>query len=254
MLDYSGMEALTAPEKIGFMFKQGSLGIDKIMSKLKFSIHTVDYHTVKNHVVRSNINFLKNAGFPITTPAHFNPKDLTWEEYTTNVLNGVLLASHMGEEANRYYGWLKTIASSGKIPHLFKYSITDFDRLVSDSTIFVSGLIKNTSNKSNLGDVYGNFNELFASVNKFNLNVKGLKSRDIEVLSKQFDMIYDIGEILRLRINNNDIVLTGEGLDFVGKTLNDIVSALNITGVMVGLINELTAVYKTQCEEIVKMK
>lgn len=243
-----GLEALSIPERVRFFFKESSLGIDRLMGKISFNIHQVD--TSKISKVDKNVNFLRHTADAITIPAYFNQKVCDWPTYQKKVLQSVLLASQLNNEAERFYSWLKDIIKTGKVSKLYQFSITDFDTLVAESSEFIHALQKADSNKKPLGELYDSFGKMQEEINKFNTNVKPLKARDVEILDKTFNNIYDLGSLLYRKIEASDIVLSVTDLEILKERIQMIVETLNVTGAMVGLLNELTAVYRSQVAEI----
>lgn len=247
----AGVEALTIPERVKFFFKESNLSIDQLMSKISFNIHQVDVDKlVKNS---NNINFLKNTAAPLTVPAYFNPVVCDWKTYQDKVLQSVLLAIHLNKEADDFYSWIKNIVKTGKVARLYQFSVSDFDQLVDECDEFISSLKISDSKRKPMGELYDNFGLMAEHISRFNLNVKPLKARDVEVLDKTFNNIYEIGNLLYRKIEVSDIVLAKEDIDLVKERIQMIVKALNVTGAMVGLLNELTAVYRSQIDEVCRL-
>lgn len=247
-----GLEALSIPERVRFFFKESSLGIDRVMGKISFNIHQVDVSKIVS--VDRSVNFLRNASVPVTIPAYFNQKVCDWNTYQSKVLQSVLLAAQLHVEAQSFYDWLKDIVKTGKVAKLYQFNITDFDSLVAESREFISALQKSDSLKKPIGELYDSFGKMNEQITRFNLNVKPLKARDVEILDKSFNNIYDIGSLLYRKIEASDIVISSGDLDIIKERIQTIVEALNVTGAMVGLLNELTAVYRSQVAEIQKLK
>ena len=248
----AGVEALTIPERVKFFFKESSLNIDQLMSKISFNIHQIDVDKLSKNV--RTVNFLKNTAAPLTVPAYYNPSVCSWKTYQDSVLQSVLLAIHLNKEADDFYNWLKNIAKTGKVARLYQFSVSDFDQLVSDCDEFISSLKPSDSKRKPLGELYDNFGLMGEHIARFNLNVKPLKARDVEILDKTFNNIYDIGNLLYRKIEANDIVISKDDLDLVKDRIQMVVKALNVTGAMVGLLNELTAVYRSQIDEVSNLK
>ena len=106
------------------------------------------------------------------------------------------------------------------------------------------------SKRKPLGELYDNFGLMGEHIARFNLNVKPLKARDVEILDKTFNNIYDIGNLLYRKIEANDIVISKDDLDLVKDRIQMVVKALNVTGAMVCLLNELTALYRSQIDYV----
>lgn len=248
----AGVEALTIPERIKFFFKESSLNIDQLIGKISFNIHQVDVDKLRKNT--QTINFLKNTATPLTVPAYFNPTVCDWKTYQDKVLQSVLLAIHLNKEADDFYSWLKEIVKTGKVGRLYQFSVSDFEQLVGECDEFISSLKNSDSKRKPMGELYDNFGLMAEQMGRFNLNVKPLKARDVEILDKTFNNIYDIGNLLYRKIDVKDITLSKEDVDLIKDRIQMVVKALNITGAMVGLLNELTAVYRSQIEEISRVK
>lgn len=249
-----GMESFSIPERFKFFFKEASLSTDKILSKLSFNIHQVDTKVLAEINKNRSVNFLRAAAFPITVPAFYNAKVTDFNSYQSKVVQSVLLVSQINVEAETFYKWLKDIVKTGKVTKLHSFAISDFEELISESETFLDQLEAGESKKKPISELYDSFGKMEESINWFNTNVKVLKARDVELIDKQFNNIYEIAELLYRKIKANDIVISKEDLDLVKDKLIEIARVLNITGAMVGLLNELSAVYRSQVSEVKTMK
>lgn len=251
----SGFESLSIGENFRLFFSELSTSIDKRLSLLAKSIHTVNFDPVRLHLKKHNVLYVKNTATQILVPEGYIPGMGSMATYTKNITLGVYIVSTLKTEAARLYDWMKEIVSKGRMSQEFRWSIGDFGQAITKAENFIKGLPDNGSTvKQNLGTVYISFEEMWDTMHQYNIAVKNLGSRDAEVIAKTIADVFDIGQILVKKIQNNDITLTKEAIGEVEAIVNRFRDFTNIAGVMIVLLNELTAVFQSQLDTVGKLK
>lgn len=248
----NGNESLSVADNFRFFFKELSVGFDKKVAGLSHSAHVVDVKPLVNAI--PSINYFRHELDLIPVPAFFDPNKMNWETYCANVNTAPFLISTLSTEASRFYDWLKEIASRGVVARSFSYTIASTDESVAKATAFIKSLSETKNSKVRLNQVYESPGQAVDLIGQFNSTVMMLKPRDIEVTTKQLDLVYKIGELLADKIKSGDIVLNADSLETIQKRIDSFVNLVNITGAMSGMLNELTAVFKEQVDHLKAMK
>lgn len=252
--DIAGMEALGIGEKTGLFFSELSLSIDKAFAKLKTSAHVVNYDQVSKVVGLNNPNFFKHASDQLPTPAFFSKDAMSFEDYCKGVNLAPVFLSEMNTEIARFYSWLKEVASKGVIGHTYRFSISSTTQMVFDVESFIGSLKEHKNSTAHFNDMYSSFNDVFNTIQQFNSAVSTVKSRDIEVLAKNLDMVSKIGNLIVEKIKASEIVLDEQSMGKIQTLFTEFSNYANYLGVMLGLMNEQTRVFEEQLSDIKKMK
>ena len=254
LLAITGIESLGLRESMGLFFNEFNRSMDRKLASLKGSIHEIDYRSAQRHLEDKNVLFVRNAGVEITVPEYFSGAMGEMETYARHLLNGVYIINNLKTETVRLYDWLKTVVKQGRMDKSFSWSISDFDQCVEQTDAFIKEMESNGKAKFPLDQVYLQFNDAFMLINQYNQVIKSLKARDIEVMSRDITAVYEIGSLLVSKIEANDIVLAKSALVDIQFVINNYVHLVNVAGVVTGLLNEMSAVFKAQLTEFQKMK
>ena len=255
--EVAGQEGLPLPKLFtpieGFRIRLSSLSLqlDKKIAGMSRSIHEVKYQSAQMRAEK--LKYLKCDSNTLPIPTNFDPRNITWEKYINYCISAVSLVDNFKTDSARFYDWLREIAAKGKVGGTFRYTISGTARQI-DS---LDGFIKLLGNKSHtatrpLADMYPSFNEMFKQINTYNNTVKMVKARDAEIIAKQLKLNADLGELVLARIVSSDIVLNESDIKTIQVTFDEFERYMNITGAMVGLLNELSAVLTAQCKEVEK--
>ncbi|AGB07116.1 hypothetical protein [Vibrio phage VP4B] len=250
-----GMEAfdlkkyLTPIEGFRMRFKSLSLELDKKIAGMSSSIHTVDYN--KAQAKANHQSYFNRSKTMIPIPVHFNPRTTTMEKYIKSCISAVGLVDAFKTDSSRFYDWLREIAAKGKVSGTFRYTVSSTSRQIDDLQRFIETLGNSKKEMQlPLKDLYPSFNEMFRSINEYNLNVKMIKPRDAETIARQLQLNAELSELVLQRIMSNDIVLDENDIDNIKRVFDDFERYMNLTGALVGMLNELSAVLKAQCDVI----
>lgn len=254
LLALTGIESLGLRESMSMFFGEFNRSVDRKLAALKSSLHEVDYRSTQRYLADKNVLFVRNAGTEITVPEYFTGAMGEMETYTRHLINGIFIVNGLKTETARLYDWLKSIVKKGRMDKSFSWSISDFDACLEQTETFIKELDSNNKAKFPLDQVYLQFNDAFMLMNQYNLAIRSIKSRDIEILTRDITAVYDVGSLLVTKIEANDILLSKEALVDIQLIINNYVHLVNIAGVVTGLLNELTAVFQRQLEEFRKMK
>ena len=254
LLALTGIESLGLRESMSLFFNEFNRSIDRKMSALKSSIHEIDYRSTQRYLESKDILFVRNAGVEITVPEYYSGAMGEMETYVRHLINGILIINGLKTETARLYDWLKSIVKRGRMDKSFSWAITDFDQCVEQTDTFIKDLDPNNKAKFPLDQVYLRFDDAFMLINQYNQTAKSLKSRDIEILSRDITAVYEIGSLLVTKIEANDILLEKSALVDIQLVVNNYIHLVNVAGVVTGLLNELTAVFEAQLGEFRKMK
>lgn len=251
----AGFEALSIGESFSLFFSELSTSIDKRLSLLAKSIHVVNFDQTRLRLKKENILYVKNTTTQLLVPEGYLAGMGSMMTYTKNVALGVYIVSSLKTEAARLYDWLKDIVSKGRMGQEFRWSIGDFGQALTKAENFIKGLPDNgrTTNQ-NLGVVYSSFEEMWDVIHTHNVAVKNLGSRDAEMIAKIVSDVFDIGQLLVKKIKANDLVLTPEAIAEVEGIVNRFRDFCNVAGVMMVLLNELTAVFQSQLKSLEALK
>ncbi|BAW98414.1 phage protein [Vibrio phage pTD1] len=250
-----GQEAFNLNKYLGpiegfrMRFKSLSLELDKKIAGMSSSIHTIDYAAAQSKANKES--YLKRANTPMPIPVHFNPRNTTMEKYIKSCISAVALVDSFKTDSSRFYDWMREIASKGKVSGTFRYTVSSTSRAIDELDKFIKTL-GNPKKEMNipLKDAYSSFNEMFRNINEYNINVKMIKPRDAETIARQLQLNAELGELLLARIASNDVVLNENDLDIIKRVFDDFERYMNLTGALVGMLNELSAVLKAQCDAI----
>lgn len=251
----AGYEALSIGESFNLFFGEMSASIDKRLSLLSKSIHAINFDQTRLRLKKENILYVKNTATQILVPEGYMAGMGSMMNYTKNVALGVYLVSSMKTEAARLYDWMKEIVSKGRMGQEFRWSIGDFGQAITKAETFIKSLPDNGRTVTqNLGVVYISYEEMWDTIHTYNNAVKGLGSRDAEIISKNVADVFEIGQLLVKKIQSNDISLSRESIGEVESIVNRFRDFSNVTGVMMVLLNELTAVFQSQIKTLDGLK
>lgn len=253
-LEVTGVEQLSLTESIGAFFKEFATATDRKVASLSPSAHTVDVNKLRGVLKTRDTKFVKNTGVGITIPANFTPGIASMTAHVNGVVEGVFLISCLKTEAVRLYDWLKQIVKNGRPDTNFRWSITNFDTAIDKATRFVKMLPdENRRLKAPLGEVYVNFDEMFAVCERFNMVVKQLGARDIEIAAKELANAYSMGQLLIEKVKSNELVFDKLVVVNLEIVVNGFIELTNLCGAMMTLLNELSAVLREQINEVSKL-
>lgn len=251
----TGFEALSIGDKFDLFFKEISTSIDKRMGALAKSIHVVDFQSVQKKLQREEVLYVRNTSTEILTPEGYVPGMGNMMAHTAAVTDAVYVISSLKTEASRLYDWLKQIISKGRMDTEFRWTIGEFGMAVTKAEDFVKNLPDNSRNLHyNLGQVYISFDEVWAVMNTFNNSVRTLGARDVEITAKVLSDVYSLGQLLVRKIHANDIMLSPEAIGDIERVVNKFAELTNISGAMMVLLNELSAVFSSQLKTLSGLK
>lgn len=253
-LKIAGLEEMSLGESISAFFKEFSMAADRKVARLSSSVHKVDTDALRKAINNRKILFVKNTGVDIVVPANYTPGIASMMSHTKGVVDGVYLLSSLKTEAARLYDWLKQIVKTGRPDTTFRWSISSFDAAIDKADHFVMNLPdENRRNKCPLGQVYVNFEEMFDVLDTFNTVTKQLGARDVELVAKELEQAYSMGQLLVEKIKNNDLTFDKSVIFNIETTINSFVKLTNLCGAMITLLNELSAVLREQIKEVVTL-
>lgn len=250
-LNIAGCEAFTVGERVGLFFKEVSTSIDRGMASLKSSAHVIDYSKAEQNLRKPSAMYIKNTSKPITIPRLFNPKVMAFGEYIELVTDLIKFNVELRDESKKLYVWLKAIVSSGKVPANYTHNLGFFG-WGQDLRERIGKLKAIDTKQASLSQVYLSNDDIFNKMDIFNAAIKPVGSRDTEVFVKELSGVYSIGNLLSQKIAASDITLNERDMDVIDKNINQFIDAVNLAGAGMGLVNELTAVFRTQVEELKK--
>ncbi|AUR81001.1 hypothetical protein FDJ25_gp196 [Vibrio phage Aphrodite1] len=250
-----GNEAFGIPKFLtpieGFRLRLSSLSLelDRKISGMSGSIHTVDY---KRAQAKANkLSYLSKVDKQMGVPVHFNERTMTWDQYVKNCMAGVSLMDGFKTDSVKFYGWLKEIAAKGKVGTTYRHTISGTSQHINEIDKFIKSLgdPKRTQQVS-LETLYPSFGSMFALINDFNLRVKMIKARDAEIIARQLKLNAELAEVVLSRILSSDIVLSEREINQFKETFDEFERYMNVTGATIGLLNELSAVFKGHCDAV----
>lgn len=250
-----GFEALSLGENFKLFFKEFTSSIDSKMAVLSRSIHKVDASAAKHNLVGNKVLYVKNTGVEILCPEGFAAGMGNMMAHTKAVTDGIYIVCSLKTEASRLYDWLKQVIRNGRIDRSFNWSIRDFDTALGKTENFVRQLPSGSRKlKFSIGQVYFNWDEFFACVDTFNNTVQTLGARDVELLAKELTNVYELGQLLVHKIQSNELVIGEQGIDDVEAIVNKFVGLVNLSGAVLVLLNDLTAVFNEQVKTLADLK
>ena len=251
----TGFEALSIGDKFDMFFREMSTAIDKRMAAIAKSIHVVDFQSVQKKLEREEVLYVRNTATEILTPEGYIPGMGNMMGHTKAVTDSVYIISSLKTEASRLYDWLKQIITKGRMDTEFRWTIGEFGQAVSKAEDFVKNLPDQSRNlRYNLGQVYISFDEAWSVMNTFNNSVRTLGARDVEITAKILNDVYGLGQLLVRKIKANDIMLTPEAINDIEHVVNKFAELANISGAMMVLLNELSAVFSSQLKTLSELK
>lgn len=246
-----GFEALSLGENFKLFFKEFTSSIDNRMATLSKSIHKVDTSSAQHNITANKVMYVKNTGVEILAPEGYSAGMGNMMAHTKAVTDGIYIVCSLKTEASRLYDWLKQVIRNGRIDRSFGWSIRDFDNALTKTENFVRQLPTGSRKlKFSLGQMYFNFDEFFACVDAFNDTVQTLGARDIEMLAKELNNVYELGQLLTHKIQSSELVINEQGIDDIETIINKFVGLVNLSGAVLVLLNDLTAVFNEQVKTI----
>lgn len=249
-----GFEALSLGDKFSLFYKEMTLTTDKRLALLSKSVHKVDTTPAQKNIENKNILYVKKTTLPLLVPKGYRPGLGSMAAHTKAVRNGVFIITSLKTEAGRLYDWLKQIIKTGRMDKSFTWTVTDFDTALIESVNFLKSLpVTDRQVTYPLGQVYISFEELYEIVAGFNHSVDMIGGRDAEIIAKELTAVYELGDLLVTKIKANDLVLKEEAIKDIESSCNRFVDLCNLAGANMVLLNELTAVFKSQVETLAKI-
>ncbi|UYE93558.1 hypothetical protein [Shewanella phage FishSpeaker] len=237
----TGEEKLSFPEHVKMWLTDIYSFIQKIYSKFTFNIHKVDMSAELSVMVHDASAFYKHGSVFCPTPEYFVKSPQWMVNYVKALADTAVLMDILNTEASTMYSRMKKFAASGVAPIAFKWVVTDTDKVIQRAEVFMRGLKQNRGSYK-LKEVYGNTNEMIDVVNKYNQIVSNFKSRDAEMLNNELKRVYDISSLIAEKLRIGDIPTNEDeirGLESMFKTFAHLT---NVTGAMLVLLNEMSAV------------
>lgn len=254
LLEVTGVEGMTLTESFSAFFKEFSTSIDRKMSGMSGSVHTVDVNSLRRFVENSGVQFVRNTGVEIIVPANFTPGLANMMQTVNGIVNGVIILNSLKIEGARLYDWLKQVVKTGRAPTRFSWTVTNFDAAIDQSLHFIRNLPDEKRRlKCPLGQVYVNFQEMIDVVERFNSAVKTIGARETEVAHKEMANAYSMGQILIQKIKSNDVVLDKNTLTDIECMINAFIELTNLAGALMTVTNEMSAVLREQIKEVISL-
>lgn len=254
LLSVMGAEKLSVGESFGLFFKEFASSVDRRVANLSKSVHVVDTNALRRTLQSRKTNFVKNVGVPILVPEAYSPGIANMMAYTKGVCEAVYMVSSLKTETVRLYDWLKQFIKMGRADSAFRWSISNFDSAMDRSVQFVRGLSDDSRyKKCPLGEVYISFDEMFAVLDTYNVQVKLLGPRDPELAARELTRVYELGQLLVDKIKGNDLVVDTAAITEVELVINRFVELTNLCGALMTLLNELNAVFKEQIDQVSRL-
>lgn len=251
----TGNEDLSVGERLSFFFKEFSAKVDRGLSSMGKSVHTVDVDGLKKALAKNKPSYLKNSDVYLPVPEGFKAELGSMMNHVERVSDAVFLASSLKTEAGRLYDWLKEVIIKGRIDKEFNWGVSDFDIVVDRSIKFIKSLPENRADLSlPLSKLYVNFDELVSVSYKFNTKAKLFKTRDAEITSKEVTRVYDLGMTLVKKVDYNDIILEKDQLKVISEIVNKFIELTNITGAMLVLFNEASKILSLHVDKVKSLK
>lgn len=246
---FDGLEAFSITERMKLFFADVSIGIDKLSSSVfNGSIHTVPYLSVTDGLKKKN-NYFEYSGNQIPIPVFFNSSKTTFREYTTFCLNSLGVMKLAETECQRLYDAFKRIVHSGEVPFAIRHwdmqSTLDQAKTDADKYFF-----DNKQSTAPINTVYKNVNDIADQMKYFNDTVKGLKSRDVEVFSKQVDNLLDLIKLVKRKVDVGDLKFSSEDTVTMEIAIGRLSELVSQAGIGMSRLNELTRVFELQIQEL----
>ncbi|UVD32181.1 hypothetical protein [Vibrio phage phiKT1028] len=250
--DVTGNEAfgipkfLTPVEGFRMRFSNLSLELDKKIASMSSSVHVVKYDAAQRR--SASLSYIDMAKKQLAVPVHFDPRKMKWEDYIKSCYGAVSLVDAFKTDSGRFYDWMKEIAAKGKVSGTFRYTISSTSAQIDRVESFIQSLGNNKKDLTQpLKTLYPSFNVMFKTINDFNVNVSMIKARDAEIIARQLKLNAELGELVLQRIISNDIVLNESDVEIIKRVFDDFERYMNLTGALVGLLNETSSVLQDQC-------
>lgn len=255
ILSISGFEALSIGESINLFLKEIGGGMDRRLASLSKSVHPVEFLSVKRELEKNGILYVKNTTVQILTPEAFIPGMGNMMAYTKAVISGAYIIGSLKTEAARLYDWLKQVVSKGRMESDFKWAVSDFSMAVNKAETFLKDLPETSRSVTyNLNQVYMSFDEMWDVINTFNNAVKTIGGRDVEVLAKTWQDVYNIGQLLVRKIKASDLIIDEQTMQDIEQVVTKFSGLNNVAAAMMVLTNELSAVFAAQVETVKKLQ
>jgi len=255
ILSISGFEALSIGESINLFLKEIGGGMDRRLASLSKSVHPVEFLSVKRELEKNGILYVKNTTVQILTPEAFIPGMGNMMGYTKAVISGAYIIGSLKTEAARLYDWLKQVVSKGRMESDFKWAVSDFSMAVNKAETFLKDLPETSRSVTyNLNQVYMSFDEMWDVLNTFNNAVKTIGGRDVEVLAKTWQDVYNIGQLLVRKIKASDLIIDEQTMQDIEQVVTKFSGLNNVAAAMMVLTNELSAVFAAQVETVKKLQ
>lgn len=240
---------LTPVEGFRLRLKNLSLDLDRKISAISSSIHTVDYRKAQGKAKK--LSYLSKAESELPIPVHYDNRKMAWDEYVKMCVQGISLLDGFKTDSARFYDWLKEIAAKGKVAGTYRHTISSTARQIDDLDKFIKTLGDSKRSMTQpMENLYPSFDKMFGLINDFNLRAKLVKARDVEIVARQLKLNAELGELVLDRILSNDIVLDEREVNQFKQTFDEFERYMNVTGATVGLLNELSAVLKGHCDAV----
>lgn len=248
-----GTEALGVGETLSAFFKEFFTETDRKLASFKSSIHTIPATDLEKYLLGNKINFVRNSINGIPVPTYYTIGEGEMAFYVDNIVSAITVIDGFKTEIPRFYMWLKNVVKTGRFETSYKWTITKYDEQVGKVAEFIKDLEEGPT-VAPMGKVYVNFEEAIGLMQRFNFTVRSIKARDAEVMARDLKNVYEIGNLLVQKIKDNTLVVEPYVLDGIQTKVNEFNELTSIVGASLGLVNELSAVFKSQCEIIGKMK
>lgn len=236
-----GSEDLSFTEHLKEWFSGIYLAIQKVYAKFTFNIHKVEMNSELTKLANDKELFYRNGNVECPTPEYFVNVPNWMLDYTRSLADGAVLMDVLMTETDVMYARMKKFAATGKVPSNFRFVVTDTERVIDRAESFMKGL-QQTRGTFALKQVYANPAEVVAVVAAYNQTVRNFKSRDSEMLSRSLKRVYEISSLAVEKMKVGDIIVTETETRQLTEMFQTFSHMTNITGAMLVLLNEFSAV------------
>lgn len=236
-----GSEKLSFTEHLKEWFSGIYLAIQKVYAKFTFNIHKVDMNSELSKLANDKELFYRHGNVECPTPEYFIKSPDWMSHYVASLADAAILMDVLNTETEVMYSRMKKFASSGVVPSNFRFVVTDTERVIDRAENFMKGLMQ-TRGAFTLKEVYTNPGEIVKVTSAYNQTVRNFKARDSEMLSRGLKRVYDISSLVIEKMKVGDIVVTENETRQLTEMFQTYSNLTNITGAMLVLLNEFSAV------------
>lgn len=244
-----GNERLSVTEGLKTWMSNANFHIQKLYSKFTFNVHEVKVNDLVNRFNKQPDFYPRNVNMLLVTPPYFDKEPGWMHGYVKNLHYTKILINLLNTEVETIYSRLTKLAKQGVVPKQFNWNISDTETTLINVEEFIAGLKTTHSDQHELQLVYRNMDDFFKTVNQHNQNVKQLKSRDTESISRRLDNVYDIAQLIVKKVEAGDIKLNEDTLNDISNMFKELNRLTHVTGTMFSLTNECTGILESQSKQ-----